>query len=137
MTLGSLILRKKTRGGVAHWICEFLRPLQHTKPLQKYTPKYTPNPLPKPKYRKNTKQLRKPPIFVHFLYFFSYFGFGRGFGVYFGVYFGLRRGFVFCRGRTNSQHWILCTELENKHVVKYPPRTIANIVVHGQGNEAR
>ena len=24
--------------------------------------------------------------------------------MYFGVYFGSQRGFVFCRGRTNSQH---------------------------------
>ena len=85
--------------------CEFLRPLQNTKPSEAqntYTPKYTPNPLPKPKYRKNTKKLRKPR-FLYIFRIFSYFGFGRGFGVYFGVYFGAQRGFVFCRGHTNSQ----------------------------------
>ena len=40
-----------------------------------------------------------------FFIFFLYFGFGRRFGVYFGVYFGAQRGFVFCRGRTNSQNY--------------------------------
>ena len=54
--------------------CEFLRPLQHTKPplSAKIHPKIHPeSSLPKPKNtEKIRKKLRKPPIFVHFSYFF-------------------------------------------------------------------
>ena len=67
------------------------------------TPQNTPRILSR---NQNTKKIRKiyeNRGFRNFFVFFLYFGFGRGFGVYFGVYFGLQRGFVFCRGRRNSQ----------------------------------
>ena len=61
----------------------------------------------KPKYEK-LRKIHKNRGFRNFSNFFLYFGFGRGFGVYFGVYFGLQRGFVFCRGRRNSQFLEAC-----------------------------
>ena len=62
-------------------------PYKYKTPLKPKThPKYTPNPLPKPKYRKNTKTLRKPPIFVHFSYFFVCWFRERVPGVFWGVF---------------------------------------------------
>ena len=58
-----------------------------------------------PSRNQDTKKYKntKTPDFRTFFVFFSYLGSGRGFGAYFGMYFGAQGGFVFCRGRTNSQ----------------------------------
>ena len=80
--------------------CEFVRPLQNTKPLwaPKYTPKYTPESSPKTKIRKNTKNTQKSGVFVLFSYFFCILVSGEDSGYILGCILSLRGVLYFVGG---------------------------------------